>query len=210
MREQDDNILVQRVLDGETDTFRLIVEKYQKTIFYLGLKFFHNHVDAEDFAQEVFLKVFENLGSFKGRGMAGQEKPVKKKASFKSWLYRLAFNLAVSMYHLNKRKFLLAGDRGDHLLEGDTIMDSAGSIEADLIKKETVERIKHICAELPGAYNVVIKMHFFDGLKLAEIQDILDIPLNTVKSYVFRAKVMIKKRLLAEKKVDNTRIEKRE
>ena len=54
MDKQDDNILVQKVLEGDTGVFRILLEKYEKTVFYLGLKFFHNHVDAEDFAQEVF------------------------------------------------------------------------------------------------------------------------------------------------------------
>ena len=55
MCEQDDNILVQRVNHGESEAFRGIVEKHQKNIFYLGLKFFHNQADAEDFAQDVFV-----------------------------------------------------------------------------------------------------------------------------------------------------------
>ncbi|MBN2440262.1 MAG: sigma-70 family RNA polymerase sigma factor [Spirochaetales bacterium] len=187
MERQDDNILVQRIIKGETDTYRTIVEKYQKTIFYLGLKFFHNHADAEDFAQEVFLKAFENLKSFGG------------KVPFKGWLYKLAFNLAVNQYHLDKKRFLLSGELKGPGTEENLLIDQSESIENRIIRNETRDEINKICKELPGVYNVVVKMHFFDGFKLKEIKEILDVPLNTVKSYISRAKNLIKKKLLALK-----------
>jgi RNA polymerase sigma-70 factor (ECF subfamily) len=208
MKIQDDVILVRRVLEGETDLFRVLVEKYQKTVFYLGLKFFHNYVDAEDFAQEVFLKIFKNLGSFQGRAGTGDEgkNPVYKdetgkdsshrRVSFKGWLYKVAFHLAVNNYHLNKRRFLLTRELNNVERDEDMILDPSESVETRLIKKETAEEINAICKELPDIYNIVIKMHYYDGLKLTEIQEILDVPLNTVKSYIFRAKGLIKKKLL--------------
>jgi RNA polymerase sigma-70 factor, ECF subfamily len=210
MKIQDDSILVQRVLEGETDIFRVLVEKYQKMVFYLGLKFFHNYVDAEDFAQEVFLKVFKNLDSFKGRidtdsykngpghnNKAGGESS-EGKVFFKGWLYKLAFHLAVNKYHLNKRMFLLTRELSDVERDEDMIMDPSESVETRLIKREAAEEINAVCRELPDVYNIVIKMHYYDGLKLKEIQDILDVPLNTVKSYIFRAKGLIKKKLLSK------------
>ena len=121
MFEHDDNILVQRVVQGDTDAFAGIVEKHQKNVFYLGLKFFHNQADAEDFAQEVFLKVFERLDTFTGN------------VPFKGWLYKIAFNLAVNRYHLNKRRYLLQ-DSIDSEVEDDVLIDQDTSVETKLIK----------------------------------------------------------------------------
>ena len=188
MCEQDDNILVQRVNHGESEAFRGIVEKHQKNIFYLGLKFFHNQADAEDFAQDVFLKVFEKLRSFKGM------------VPFKGWLYKIAFNLAVNKYNLDKRKYLLLQDVSDTQIEENILVDRGESIETELIKKEAKKEIQEILKGLPDVYNIIIKMHYYDGLKLKEIMEITDIPLNTIKSYIFRAKKYIKNKLDEKKK----------
>jgi len=85
--EADDNELVRRVLDGDLAAYRTIVERHQGRLFYIGLKFLHSNEDAEDFAQEAFLRAYERLGSYRGSG------------SFSAWLYRVAFNLAVNRYH---------------------------------------------------------------------------------------------------------------
>ena len=184
MNEQDDNILVQYVNDGDFEAFRGIVKKHQRNIFYFGLKFFRNQEDAEDFAQEVFLKAFEKLRSFKG------------KVPFKSWLYKIAFNLAVNRYHVRKRRDLFLQDFDDLHAGEPAREDKNYSVEEYIIKKEQKNEIQEILKGLPVVYNLVIKMYYFDGLKLKEIKDVLDMPLNTVKSYIHRAKMQIKKVLL--------------
>ena len=173
---RDDNALVSRVLDGDLEAYRTIVERHQARIFYLGLKFFHNPEDSEDFAQEVFLRSFEKLKTFGGN------------VPFSAWLYRIAFNLAVNQYHFNRRRFL----------EADVdvqIANNNHSPESKVLEEEFKERVRDVLKELPDIYNAVLKMHYFDDLSYPEISEVTEIPVNTIKSHIFRAKRIIKDKL---------------
>jgi len=181
--ENDDNLLVRKIVKGNTHSFKQIVEKHQSKIFYLGLKFFHNPEEAEDFTQDVFLRAYEKLATFRG------------KVAFGAWLYRIAYNLAVNRYHFNRRR-LPELPLEEHGLEVE-IEDREADPEVKLSDDEFRKMVTIILAEMPDLYNIILKMHYFDGLKLAEIAGILDIPLNTVKSHVFRAKKVLKKKMTA-------------
>lgn len=163
------------------EAFRHIVERHQARIFYLGLKFMRRPEDAEDFAQEVFLRAYSKLGGFQGA------------VPFSAWLYRIAFNLAVNRYHLKKRSFLEV--HGAELQP-----DPAMSPEQRVLREELAEWVRKALAKIPETYHVLIKMHFFDGLSYPEISKALEIPVNTIKSYIFRAKELIRQMLKAREK----------
>ncbi|MBN2737102.1 MAG: RNA polymerase sigma factor [Spirochaetales bacterium] len=182
LKDKDEKLIAQ-CLRGSLKAFEEIIKRHQKKVFLLGQKFFHNFEQAEDFTQEVFLKVMEKLSTFSG------------KSSFVAWLYRVAYNHAVSKYYLNRKELLLGQDFPD---END-VADSSQSPENLLSKKELKEQTQNALKKLPDIYNIVIRMHYFDGLPYMEISEILEMPLNTVKSYVFRAKKMIKEHLSVEK-----------
>jgi RNA polymerase sigma-70 factor (ECF subfamily) len=174
--EADDNLLVGKVLAGDTEAYRALVERHRARIFYLGLKFFHNHEEAEDFCQDLFLRAFEKLRSFRGR------------VPFSAWLYRVAFNLAVNRYHVNRRG----------LAETDLdvqIPDRRASLEGSFEKEELRQSVRKILAGLPDGYNLAIRMHYFDGLSYPEISRATGIPVGTLKSHIFRAKRLIRRAL---------------
>jgi len=181
--ENDDNLLVRKIVKGNTDAFRQIVEKHQSKIFYLGLKFFHNPEEAEDFTQDVFLRAYEKLATFRGR------------VPFGAWLYRIAYNLAVNKYYFNRRR-LTELPLEEHAGEAET-EDREANPEVKLSDDEFRKMVRLILDEIPDIHNIIIKMHYFDNLKLVQIARILDIPLNTVKSHVFRAKKIMKKKMAA-------------
>ncbi len=176
MQADDDNALVVRVLQGDVQAYRRIVERHQGRIFYLGLRFLRSEQDAEDFAQDVFLRAYEKLPLFQG------------KVPFAAWLYRLAFNLAVNQYHVRRRELA----RRD--VEAQAVDPAAGP-EAGLVRGEMIERVRAALRKIPEVHKVVIKMHFFDGLSYPEISRIMKIPVNTIKSHIFRAKALIRRRL---------------
>ena len=175
MNEVEDNVLVARVLSGDHNVFRWIVDRHQGRIFYLGLRFLRNLQDAEDFAQEVFIRAYRKLESFSG------------KVPFGAWLYRLAFNLAINDYHVSRRR--LAEVDYQEL----PLSDPGLSPEAELLATETRDVVKEALKSLPDAYKIVIRMHFFDGLSYPEISRATGLPVNTIKSHVFRAKRLIRK-----------------
>lgn len=174
MAEDRDSILVGRVLTGDSEAYRGIVDRHKARIYYLGLKFFHGPEDAEDFAQDVFLKAYDKLSTFRGG------------SPFSAWLYRLAFNLAVNRYHVVKKRLTT--------VQLDEVSDEQAQPERELIRKEERETVVRLMRELPDVYNVVLKMHYYDDLTYKEISRAMGIPVNTVKSHVHRAKKMLAER----------------
>lgn len=176
MEKVNDNLLVRRILEGETDAYREIVARHQARVFYLGLKFFHNRHDAEDYAQEVFLKAFEKLQSFKGE------------VPFSSWLNRIAYNMAVNHYHKRRRTHVEVALPVEP-------RDTSLSPEVRVLRNELRERVRKVLKKIPDIYKPVINLHFFEGLSYPEISRSLRIPVNTIKSYVFRTKQLLRRRL---------------
>ena len=95
-----DEQLIEKILSGDKEAFRLLMEKYQQQVFYVAMGFVHSREDAEDITQEVFIRVFHSLGSF------------KEKSLFSTWLYRIALNTSINYINKNKRQkfFTEAGD----------------------------------------------------------------------------------------------------
>jgi len=167
MNTPGDDYIVRQVLKGNQELFRVIVERYQNHIFTMGMRFFKNPDDAADFTQEVFVKVYNNLSSFKGM------------ASFKSWLMKVGYNHAVNKFISNKNT------------QCDEYNDSQGNTPDPLnivMKNELHDIIEKAINDLPEAYKVCIDLYFYVGLPFKEISHITGYPLNTIKSYVFRAK----------------------
>jgi RNA polymerase sigma-70 factor, ECF subfamily len=186
--EPDDNELVLRVIGGDHEAFGRIVERHQARIFYLGLQFLKSMEDAQDYAQEVFLRAYRKIDSFRGQ------------VPFSAWLYRLAFNLAVNGYHVSRRR--LAEASCDDL----PIPSREPSPEARVLEEETAAEVRRVLARLPGAYNIVIRMHFFDNMSYPEISAATGLPVNTIKSHVFRAKRILRRHLAAAVGEDNEEV----
>lgn len=176
MKKITDNELVKRILEGRIDAYREIVNRHQARIFYMGLKFFHNRHDAEDFAQEVFLKTFEKLRSFRAE------------VPFASWLNKIAYNMAVNQYHKRKRACIEVALPCEP-------QDTSLSPETRLLRDELHGKLRLVLKKIPDIYKPVINLHFFEGLSYPEISRTLSIPVNTIKSYVFRAKQLLRSRL---------------
>jgi RNA polymerase sigma-70 factor (ECF subfamily) len=175
-RAEPDNELVKRVLAGEVQAYGELVARHQARVFFLGLKFLRRNEDAEDFAQEVFIRAYEKLSSFQGG------------VPFAAWLYRIAYNLAVNKYHLKKRQLQAVNTV-------DILPDSSFSPEHHLLTAELSEWVRKSLQKIPEIYHVLIRMHFFEGLSYPEISKALEMPVNTIKSYIFRAKELIRQRL---------------
>jgi RNA polymerase sigma-70 factor (ECF subfamily) len=174
-KAEPDNLLVRRVLQGEVKAYGTIVARHQARMFYLGLKFLRRNEDAEDFAQEVFIRAYEKLSSFQGT------------VPFAAWLYRIAFNLAVNKYHLKKRQ-------AQAVNTVDILPDSSFSPEHHLLAEELSEWVRKTLHKIPEIYHVLIRMHFFEGLSYPEISKALEMPVNTIKSYIFRAKELLRQK----------------
>ena len=173
----DDHLIVSQILAGQKDLFRLLVQHHERAVFGLGLSFFRNREDASDFVQDVFLKVFRNLSGFEGR------------SRFSTWLYRIAYNTAINEVNRRKEYQSLADEDVEKLTNVDD------TPERILIRNAAKEAVREALEELPERFRVCVDLFFFYDRSYQEIETITGFPVNTIKSHVFRAKVLLREKL---------------
>ena len=173
----EDLIICRLVKNGNTEAFRLLIEKYQTKIFSLGFSFFKNSDDAEDFVQDVMVKAYIKLNTFKA------------KSKFSAWLISIAYNTAINSSK-KKRDYTSLAENYD-------CASMTKTPEQQYIEKEMVKAVKEAVSFLPENYRVCIDLYFFYDMPYAEISEITKLPINTIKSNVFRAKKILKEKLEA-------------
>ncbi len=167
--------LVKRVCKGDSSAFAMLVETYEKKIRTLGYSFFKNETDAQDFVQDVFLKVYTNISKF------------RKESQFSTWLMRIAYNTAINAK--NRRKEYVT------LSENTEILDNDYSVEEKQLRMLTAESIREALKDLPQQYALCLDLYFFYDFSHNEISVITGLPVNTIKSNIFRAKKQLKQKL---------------
>lgn len=170
-----DSELVKSTLDGDQKSFARLMTLYKKRIVAIGMGFFKNAADTEDFVQEVFLKAYTKLDTFRGDSL------------FSTWLTRIAYNTAVNS--VNRR------DEYVQLSDESILQDPSDTPEEVQIRKVTGQAIREAIKELPEQYAICLDMYFFYDVPYAEISSITGLPVNTIKSHIFRAKKILKEKL---------------
>lgn len=175
----DDIGIITRFKDGETSAFEEIVHKYQDRIYNLCRHMLGNAHDAEDAAQETFIKAYQNLGNF------------RPDASLYTWLYRIAVNTCID----HKRKpffeslFKRSSEGEDFEIERQS---DAPSPEKLYESKQTGVAIQLALAKLSDKLRTAIILKEIEDLSYEDISDVLDISIGTVKSRISRAREELK------------------
>jgi RNA polymerase sigma-70 factor, ECF subfamily len=169
-----DEEIVRRVLAGSVNEFETLVRRHTRALYSLGMSFFHNPDDATDFAQEVFLKAYSHLVGFQYR------------SKFSTWLMRIGYNEGVNGARKAKRIEPLEAE--------DEIPDELTPLDIQLLK-EAREEVGRAMAELPPQAAACVQMAFFQDMSYAEIGEVTGLPINTIKSHVFRAKERLRESL---------------
>ena len=170
-----DRLLCKAVLAGNTEAFSLIASKYQKRVYSLGMSFFKNHDDSEDFVQDIMLKTFSALPKFRGE------------SSFSTWLMRIAYNSAINSVK-RKREFVSAFD--DFEIKTNDLTPEERQIQ-NCVKNS----IRWAVSSLPEKYRICIDLYLFYDMPYADIESVTGIPVNTIKSHIFRSKKILKTEL---------------
>jgi RNA polymerase sigma-70 factor (ECF subfamily) len=173
-QEPSDEEAIGRVLDGDTEAFAVLVRRHRARVARLGMSFFHDEEETADFTQDVFVKAYTALASFKGRSL------------FSTWLLRIAYNAAINS---KKRK------RDQLSLDPSIEIEGASGTDESHLREETAMAVRAAMAELPPRQALCIELYFYYDLKYAEISEITGYPVNTIKSHVFRAKRMLREKL---------------
>jgi RNA polymerase sigma-70 factor (ECF subfamily) len=180
--------LVDRARQGDTVAFDQLVSLYKDRIYSYVARMIHDPVEAEDIAQEAFVKAYRNLPSFRGA------------STFQTWLYRIANNLTIDAVRRRKRRdntFSLDApvdtDDGEMTreLEDDGQADPASSAQTAELQRQVHQAIQQLSPKLRS----VIVLYELQGLSYEEISDILGCPLGTVKSRLFNARLELKEML---------------
>lgn len=179
------NKRIKQVLKGDQNAFADIVSLYQHKLYQVCYRMLSNKQEAEDIAQEAFVRAYMNLHTF------------DQKRKFSTWLYRIATNLCIDRIRKKKPDYYLdaevAGTEGLDLYSQVAAEDQLP--EETLVQMELQERIQYEIGRLPDKYRSVIVLKYIEELSLQEISDILDMPLGTVKTRIHRGREALRKQL---------------
>lgn len=182
---KDDSILVKEVIAGELRSFSTLVERHQRALLRLSLRFTREQSLAEDIVQESFLKAYQKLSSFEGR------------ASFKSWLYQITINTA---------KNKLRGSHREMVHIDDVHVGVDPGAEVGLLKEDLRELIQQEVEKLPEKQKLALKLRIFEDLSFKEISEIMDCPYDTAKANYRHAMLKLKERLIDQNRSDDLAI----
>ena len=185
MAKDTDKELVRRVKKGDKQAFDLLFSRYQHKILNLVSRYLRDQQDVEDVTQEAFIKAFRALPRFRGE------------SAFYTWLYRIAINTAKN--HLVARSRRPPGVDVDiddaEFMDGTDVLRESESPEAVLSRDELAEVINATLSELPDDLRSAVTLREFDGLSYEQIAEIMDCPVGTVRSRIFRAREAIDQRI---------------
>ena len=181
--EQTDATLVQRTLAGQTQSYNVLVERYQRQVYNLAYRMVGSAEDAGDMVQETFLRAYGALSSF------------RQDASFLTWLYKICSNLCIDFLRSRRSKGALSLDF--ELEEGrePAALDRGYDPEDTAVRGAVSEVVQKAVMNLPAKYRVVVVMRHLQGLSVEEIAEQLNLPSGTVKTHLFRARDMLRERL---------------
>ena len=186
MSEQSsDQALVQRVQQGDKRAFDLLVRKYQNRIVHLVTRYLHDPVEAQDVAQEAFIKAYRALPSFRGD------------SAFYTWLYRIAINTAKN-YLLAQSRRPPADDidaQDAEQFSGETGLREYDTPEHLALRDEIETTIAAAIEALPEELRTAITLRELEGLSYEEIAQAMECPIGTVRSRIFRAREAIEGRI---------------
>ncbi|MDR2689504.1 MAG: RNA polymerase sigma factor RpoE [Azoarcus sp.] len=181
-----DQMLVERVQRGDKQAFGLLVSKYQRKLHRLLARLVRDPAEVEDLAQEVFIKAYRALGSFRGE------------SAFYTWLYRIGLNTAKNHLAALGRRVPAASGLDVSEAEahaGGEKLHNLDTPERQLMTRQIAHTVEEAIAALAPELREAITLRELEGLSYEEIANVMDCPVGTVRSRIFRAREAIAARL---------------
>ena len=186
LAQEDDQQLVLRVQRGDKRAFDLLVLKYQHKILGLVVRFVHDSHEAQDVAQEAFIKAYRALGNFRGD------------SAFYTWLYRIGINTAKNYLVTQGRRAPTSteadAEEAETFDDGEHLRD-INTPESMLATKQIAETVNVAMEALPDELRMAITLREIEGLSYDEIAEVMGCPIGTVRSRIFRAREAIAEKL---------------
>jgi RNA polymerase sigma-70 factor (ECF subfamily) len=181
-----DQQLVERAQRGEKHAFELLVSKYQRKLARLLSRFIRDPTEVEDVTQEAFIKAYRALPSFRGD------------SAFYTWLYRIGINTAknylVAMGRRAPTTTDIDSEEAEGFEDGEHLRD-LNTPENEMMSRQVAETVNQTLEELPEELRTAITLREIEGLSYEDIANIMNCPIGTVRSRIFRAREAIAERL---------------
>lgn len=186
----NDPEVIQSILKGKRDNFRILVERYQEKVFHIAMGFVHEKEEAEDLTQEIFLNAWKSLYRFKGDSL------------FSTWLHRIAVNACLNHTRKNKGNILtrISSFLGYESSFDANISSYEENPEDIMIKKEQNALLKEALDRLPENQHTAIVLSKYEALSQKQIAEILNITEGAVEALIQRAKKNLRENLLSAAK----------
>jgi RNA polymerase sigma-70 factor (ECF subfamily) len=176
----DDASLIAATLDGDGAAFGRLVGLYQDRLYNSLVRVTGSADDADDIVQDAFVQAYVKLDSFRGS------------SAFYTWLYRIAFNLAMSRARREHKAVSLDGIKA---AAGNEPVDGQPTPETSAQRREHAKLLHDALAELSMEYRTILVLREIDGCRYDEIAEALELPIGTVRSRLFRARMQLRDRL---------------
>jgi RNA polymerase sigma-70 factor (ECF subfamily) len=178
-----DQLLVGKVLSGDTGAFKLIMKNTEGLVVQIVFKMIPGSEDRKDIAQDIYLKAFQKLQKFRFQ------------SKLSTWIGQIAYNTCIN--YLQKKKLVLLDDNkpGDEEFSGSSTSQFSNDTEKIIFKKELSAILKIEIDKLPPVYKTLITLYHMEELSYSEIAEISELPIGTVKNYLFRARKILKDNL---------------
>jgi RNA polymerase sigma-70 factor, ECF subfamily len=174
-----DEALVARAKAGDLVALEELFNRYRNQVFSLAYRMTGSPSDAEDLCQEIFLQVMRKVGSFEGR------------SSFSTWLYRVSMNRSRDYLRRKKRSPELLSQEGDPPEQHEPHAATSGGLENIAIASEAQRLVQEALMELPVSLRAPLVLHELEGMQYHEVASLLKLPVGTVKSRIFRARIKL-------------------
>lgn len=172
MNKKDDKYLIKRIKQGDSHAFGNLIDRYKNMVFTLALRMLKNNEDAEEVAQDAFLKAYQHINTFKGN------------SKFSTWLYQIVYNTCIS--RLRKKK--LDVNQIDDVYQKDISTSEYREIEHFITTKEKQEALKKALSELPSDDSFLLTLFYLEELDHKEIAKITELTRDNIKVKIFRAR----------------------
>ncbi len=169
MDQKEELCYIEKVKNGEANYFSYLVESYKDIVYSISLKILKDHDEAEDLAQESFIKAYNSILSFQG------------KSKFSSWLYRITYNTCISHVRKKKQEYISVDDI--------QIKDEAEDFNFDEIPGDARKKyLQQALKQLPEIDYTLVLLYYFEELSVDEIKKIVNMSASNVKVKIHRAR----------------------
>ncbi len=180
----DSELLVKKTLAGNKKAFESIIQQHQRLVSHVVFRMVQNPADREDVCQDVFLKVYEGLGGF------------KFESKLSTWIAKIAYNTCLN--YLEKKTVPLFDDLTPEEQSLESFPSRVQGPDRIVEEKEASVLLRSEIDRMPVHYRTILTLYHLDQMSYKEIGETMDLPEGTVKSYLFRARRLLKDRLMAK------------